>query len=139
MTSGFSFLVLSLLLHGVLSARIRHASVLALGAQSKAPSMRSLVSGADLICGGPEIWKMLTPGSSITSVQNIRWHKIDTIANDYIKSQEAEIEKLEGELKSLAARIAEKKAQEQPQQMTTSQVDELIQSALKSFDGLETE
>jgi len=90
-----------------------------------------------VICGGPAIWKMLTPGSSIKSVQNIPWKKIDAAAEDYIKTQEYEIEKLELELKNLATLIAERKAQEAPVLMTPTQNDELIVSALGSFDGLE--
>lgn len=97
---------------------------------------RSLVGSADKICGGPEIWTLLTSNPSVSGVQNIKWSKIQAIADGYLKLQEAKIKEATQALDLLTTHIETAKAQAQVQQISEDKVREIVTVAMAPFGGL---
>jgi len=128
-----AFFLPLLLMPGALAGR--RASILQ---TDPAPTIKSLASDTDVICGGSEIWRIITANPTVSGVQSINWEKIDATAQDYIRTQEALIKRLGNELDALARQIEEKKGEERVQDISPEQIRELITSATASFDGLES-
>eukprot|EP00408_Alexandrium_pacificum_P039876 CAMPEP_0171278102 /NCGR_PEP_ID=MMETSP0790-20130122/64698_1 /TAXON_ID=2925 /ORGANISM="Alexandrium catenella, Strain OF101" /LENGTH=768 /DNA_ID=CAMNT_0011747253 /DNA_START=80 /DNA_END=2386 /DNA_ORIENTATION=- len=117
----------------------------AIGGKGPAKDSPAVDSDADsfvdvnMICGGPQIWNMLTASSSVSGVQNIKWSKMDAVKDDYLEEQQLKVKGLEVELESLAALIAIKKAEQQIKYTSPEQAKQLIEAALgsESFGGLD--
>eukprot|EP00418_Pyrodinium_bahamense_P015724 CAMPEP_0179124354 /NCGR_PEP_ID=MMETSP0796-20121207/58762_1 /TAXON_ID=73915 /ORGANISM="Pyrodinium bahamense, Strain pbaha01" /LENGTH=734 /DNA_ID=CAMNT_0020823013 /DNA_START=82 /DNA_END=2286 /DNA_ORIENTATION=- len=138
-TLKYSFFLQALLVQRIALAGRRETD-LGLELEPDQPtSLRSLLSGADIICGGSEIWTLLTGNPTVGGVQGIKWEKIDATAREYIKTQQALEGRLNTQIESLAERIEEKKGKEQIKGIAPEQIRDLISTAVTAgFESLES-
>jgi len=97
------------------------------------------INDVAMICGGPEIWKMLTASSSVTGVQNVPWAKMEAVKADRVREREMKVQELELEVQGLATLVAEKEAEQRVAHASAEQSRQLIAAALgpDSFGALD--
>jgi len=127
----YGFFAQTLLAFQAFAARMNSDSVF-----EALPLKTALSSRSNAICGGEELWKMMTQSTAIGSIQNIKWAEIEAKADEYISEQAWAKKRLTSELQHLQQRIEEKRKQESQTDMLPDQVSVLVTSGLSDFGGL---
>lgn len=100
--------------------------------------VKNIIKGTDTICGGPEIWSIITEDPTSYGVRNIKWGKVDATAESFMNEMESKIQALKHKIELQGKRIDAAKAKETHiQEVPVDAIRGLVTAIAEPFNGLQ--